>query len=269
MNKMSASGKSMINLVAYALTLGVNFLGASGFFNGMTQKQVSDKYPTLITPMPFAFAIWGVIYLLLMGTLLYFFIKRNQPQTAEVVHAITPTFLISCALSMAWIITFSYEWILLSVLLIFAYLVTLTHIVLKLRALGGKTPWLASLAFGIYAGWLMIATVVNISALLVSLKWDGFGLAAQAWAVITLIISIPLVEFVFFRLKNAAFPLPVAWAYFAIMRAHQSPAGFAGQYPIVPWVAGIGAVLLAALAVWLYIKNGQAIFPKAEQAPAA
>ena len=64
---------TIANLLVFLASLVVNYLGASGFFNGMGQAEVSRKYPTLITPNGFAFSIWGVIYTLLLATLIYFF----------------------------------------------------------------------------------------------------------------------------------------------------------------------------------------------------
>jgi len=39
--------------------------------------------------------------------------------------------------------------------------------------------WLLPAAFGMYTGWLLIATVVNIASWLVSVNWQGFGIAAE------------------------------------------------------------------------------------------
>lgn len=45
-----------INLAIFLTTLGVNYLGSSGYFNNMGQAGVSAKYKTLITPNGFAFS---------------------------------------------------------------------------------------------------------------------------------------------------------------------------------------------------------------------
>lgn len=67
---------TIANLLVFFMTLGVNYLGATGFFNGMDQSDISSKYQTLITPSGFAFSIWSVIYILVFATLVYLFIKR-------------------------------------------------------------------------------------------------------------------------------------------------------------------------------------------------
>ena len=45
----------------YLFTLVINTLGAMGVINGMSQKAVSDAYPTLITPSPVCVCICRVM----------------------------------------------------------------------------------------------------------------------------------------------------------------------------------------------------------------
>lgn len=48
-------------LIMFILTVVFNILTSTGVI-GKTQKELSDKYMTLITPPGYAFSIWGVIY---------------------------------------------------------------------------------------------------------------------------------------------------------------------------------------------------------------
>ena len=70
--------KSLVNLIAFILTLFINALGSLGYINGMSQKAISDKYHTLITPAPFTFSIWGLIYLLVLFSLIMMIIKEKE-----------------------------------------------------------------------------------------------------------------------------------------------------------------------------------------------
>ena len=63
---MNTKTKAWVNMGLFLLTLLINTLGAYGFINGSSQKEVSDTYQTLITPSPATFSIWGVIYTLLL-----------------------------------------------------------------------------------------------------------------------------------------------------------------------------------------------------------
>ena len=36
-------------------------------------------------------------------------------------------------------------------------------------------------SFGIYLGWICIATIANVTALLVNYNWNGFGISEEGW----------------------------------------------------------------------------------------
>ncbi|WP_373471495.1 hypothetical protein [Carnobacterium alterfunditum] len=58
---MKQKTKTYINAILLVITLIINGMGAFGLINGLSQKEVSDMYPTLITPAPSTFSIWSVI----------------------------------------------------------------------------------------------------------------------------------------------------------------------------------------------------------------
>lgn len=140
----------------------------------------------------------------------------------------------------------------------FGYLLSLTRIVQILLAMHEPKRWLLPVTFGLNAGWLFIATVVNISAFLVQIEWNGFGIADTTWAILMLVISVALCAFVLWRLKNAAFPLPIAWAYFAIFSERMN----AGNASAVGYVSIGGMVVLLLLAGLTYKKNNHSLFPE-------
>ncbi len=249
---MSTTRKAWINGIYLIATLAINALGAFGFINGLSQKEISDRYSTLITPGPATFSIWSVIYSLLIISIIAMIIKKDDAYYQKAAAQITSLFRISCLLNMAWIIAFSYLQIELSVLFIFGFVITLSLICLKLLQLQQGKRWLLPLTFGIYTGWLFIATVVNIAAALVKLNWNGFGIAENTWAVITLAVAVVLVILVLSKIKNAAFTLPIAWAYFGIYLSLKSQSMFAGQSALQITALAGSIVLLAAFMFQLY-----------------
>ncbi len=258
---MDRTRKAWINVIFLTVTLVINTLGAIGLINGLSQKEVSDMYVTLITPSPSTFGIWGVIYSLLIISVIVMIVKKKDPYFQKAVDQITVLFWISCLFNIAWIVSFSYVLIELSVLFIFGLAITLSLICMKLLKIQEGRRWLLPLSFGIYAGWLFIASVVNTAAALVKLKWDGFGISSDIWAIIILIISVLLVVFVLVKNQNAAFPLPIAWAYLGIYQFLKSPDGFKGEYILLQTTALIGmAVLIGAAAIQLY-KNHFSLLP--------
>ena len=132
----------------------------------------------------------------------------------------------------------------------------------KLRKIHIKKRFLLPLTFGLYTGWLFIATVVNIAASLVKLKWNGFGIENNIWAVIILIVGVIIAFIVLRSNKNVVFPLPIAWAYFGIYQSLKSSEGFNGQFGTLQIITlgGMGILILMAFAQ--FYQNQFALMPK-------
>lgn len=258
---MDRTRKAWINGLFFVVTLAINTLGAIGLINGLSQKQISDRYVTLITPSPSTFSIWSVIYLLLLISVIVMIVRKNDTYYENALDQITTLFRISCVFNIAWIVSFSYVQIELSLLFILGFVITLALICQKLIKIQEKKSWLLPLTFGLYTGWLFIATVVNTAVALVKLKWNGFGFTNDTWAIIILIIAVFLVIFVLSKNRNAAFPLPVAWAYFGIYQFLKAPEGFNNEFSLLQTVALAGMVVLIGLAAIQLYRNRFSLLP--------
>ena len=124
--------KAWLNGLFFIVTLVVNALGAFGLINGSSQKEVSDKYLTLITPDPSTFSIWSVIYLFLTLSIVFMIWKKEDAYYQAAINKISSLFIFSSILNMAWIIAFSFEQLVLSTIFILVFAVTLTLICLQL-----------------------------------------------------------------------------------------------------------------------------------------
>ena len=259
---MNRIKQAWINLICLVLTLVMNTLGAIGLINGLTQKEISDMYVTLITPSPATFSIWSVIYSLLLLSMIVMIVKKNNPYYQKVVDQISNLFRISCVLNIAWIVTFSFVLVEISVFFILGFVITLALINMRILEIHEEKRWLLPVSFGLYSGWLLIATVVNIAAALVKLNWSGFGLTQETWGSIMLVVAILLVIGVVLKIRNVIFPLPIAWAYFGINQFLKSPTGFNGEFATLQTVSLFGMVVLIIISVILFVCNHFAILPK-------
>lgn len=230
---MNSFKLSFSNLIMLILVFVFNFLTGSGRINNLSQADISEMFPTKITPAPFAFSIWGVIYALVLIAVLWMIFKHSERRMSEVIHGVGWWFNLSCLANILWTITFSYLRLPLSSLLIAILLLSLTRILMNLSKLDVKPKAIFPLAFGMYTGWVMIATVVNIAASLVQVAWDGFGLSENLWAGVILAVALAIVFFVTYRTTNAIIPLPVAWAYFAIFKAENSIVALVGIFVLI------------------------------------
>lgn len=258
---MNNKKKAIISGILLLVTLVVNAMGAFGLINGLSQKEVSDMYPTLITPSPSTFSIWSVIYLFLIISIVYMIFKSRDFYYGRVIDEISYLFWFSCLLNIIWIVSFSYNLIGLSTIFIFLFLLVMVFIVKKIGKIEGKRRFLLPIAFGLYSGWLFIATVVNIAAWLVKIQWGGFGISPELWSVIILLVAILLTFLVLRDIKNCLFPIPIAWAYFGIYNNLISPETYQGQYNLLQNVSLVGVVILIGLASIQFYKNKYSIMP--------
>ncbi len=257
---MSRTKKVWINGIILVITLAINTLGAIGLINGFSQKQVSDMYPTLITPAPFTFSIWSVIYSLLLVSVIVMIAKKDDPYYQNAIDRISVLFWISCILNILWIVAFSFVLIELSAVFILAFVIVLALLCQKLLQIQTGKRWLLPLTFGLYTGWLIIATVVNIAATLIKQGWNGFGLSPTVWSVIILIVAIVLVLLILLKIRNAAFPLPIAWAYLGIYKAINAQK--TAESNLLLAVLLVGIIVLVALSVIQLIRNHLSVLPK-------
>ncbi len=240
-----------INTIAYVLMVAVNALANLLPIGGNTTGQVSGSYPNLFTPAPYTFSIWGAIYLLMAVFVLYQWeIFDGGTYSAVVRSDIGLWFAISCALNIGWIFLWHNKQIGLSTAAIALMLISLMMIQGRLSQAGGSffQRMAAKAGFSLYYGWIIAATIANISVWLTKLGWNGFGLSADFWMVaVTLIGTIIACAVIIFG-KNRIAGIAVMWAYAGILVRHLSPAYYAGSHPYVIVANVVGeAVMLTAI----------------------
>jgi hypothetical protein len=255
---MTTKKKAILNVGLLLLTFLVNFLGASGFINGMSQADVSDKYHTLITPAGFTFSIWGLIYTLILVSVLWMVKNSERRSTKRLIESISPLFWFSLVSNMLWIVTFSFELIGLSTIFIFIYLLALLGILFKLKNLTVDGRWFFGISFGLNTGWLLIASMVNVAAFLVKMDWSGFGIGADVWAGLAIILSVVLAYILHQLTKNAVISLPISWAFFGIWQA----LGQQGDFLSLEILSILAILLTLFIAIRGFIKNGNRVLPE-------
>ena len=238
------------NIVAFVATVIMNGLaGSSTIVGGKVTAEISDAYPTLITPAGFTFAIWGVIYLLL-GVFVVYQALPSQKEKGYI-EKIGPFFVLSSVLNIAWLFLWQYEFVVFSVVLIFLLLASLITIYLRLNVGRSKAPTSERLAvhlpFSVYLGWITIASIANVSVALVSVNWDGFGISPETWAMVVLVIALIIALLVVLTRRDPAYGLVVIWALFGIsskQAGNQSIVNLAYINIAIVAVAIVGAIAL-------------------------
>ncbi|GEQ85070.1 hypothetical protein ULMS_05780 [Patiriisocius marinistellae] len=209
------------NIIAFIITIYFNYASAAGVFNDTTQADMSAKYTTLFTPAGYAFSIWGLIYMLLLGFVIYqsrsLFVNVRDDKFIEQTGF---WFILSCIANSAWCYLFVSDMILTSTFIIFFMLFCLLQIILRNRMELDDKP-ISVIAFlwwpfVIYSGWLTVACIANVTVYLVKIDWNGFGIAAEMWTLLLIGIATSINLIVTWKRNMREFALVGAWALIAI-----------------------------------------------------
>lgn len=241
-------------LASFAFMLVMNVLATNLPLNGLATNDISDRYDTLFVPIGFTFSIWGVIYLLLT---VYTVVQLRSDNS--LIQSITSWFIASNLLNGFWIIAWHYEQLWLSALIIAMLLGTLIRI--NQHTTKQRTDTSSTLSiripFAVYFGWVTVATVANISALLVQLGFeDGFGLSAEGWTIVILIVAVLIGSTTALVNSSPTYALVLVWAFWGIYSRHISATGWNQEYPNIILTVQIllvvlGIVTIGALVRWL------------------
>ena len=207
------------NIIAFALTVLVNGLaGSTTILGGKLTAEISDANPTLITPAGYVFSIWGVIYILLGMFVVFQALPSQKEKSFQ--EGIGWLFVVSSLLNIVWLFLWQFEYLGLSVVLMFLLLATLIAIYLRLNIGKSTVPLREKLAvhvaFSVYLGWITIASIANVTVTLVSVGWDGFGISQETWAFSIVIIALLITLLVIATRKDLAYGLVVVWALLGI-----------------------------------------------------
>ncbi len=232
----------ILNIILFAVMILMNYLANALPLNNVTTGDLSDSYPNLFVPAGITFSIWGLIYLLLgIFCIIQFTIKEQ-----EIIDSIGLYFSITCILNALWIITWHYRLMPLSLIVMLALLVTLILINLNVRHVA---PGLIKAAFGIYLGWICVATVANVTALLVNYGWGGLGIRQETWTIIMILMSALIVVLTIIRLKNPFIGIAVIWAFIGIWIKRQD------DYRSIVFTAIIALVLVSVFTIIGFLRK--------------
>ncbi len=213
------------NIIAFVATVFINYLSNTGAINNTTIGELSDTTENLFTPAGYAFSIWGLIYLMLLGFIIYqsrsLFVKVRDD---SFILKTGWWFVISCLANSIWVILWLYGHFGICVIAIFVLLFSLLQIVLKnsMELWDSPISVIAFLwwPFVFYSGWVTVASIANVAAYLTSIGWDGWGISETIWTIILIIIAGTINLAVTWRRNMREFALVGAWALAAIAVAN-------------------------------------------------
>ncbi|SEW50900.1 tryptophan-rich sensory protein [Chitinophaga arvensicola] len=217
--------KSIFNTLGFIIMIAANALAVLLPINGKTTAQVSEEYPNLFVPAGVTFLIWSVIYLSLLGFIffqLWLSFSNKQPEMlAYVMQRIKDWFLISSVANACWLFAWHYHLIPVSAVIMLMLLISLIVIHLNFgigtRPASRQEKLFIHLPFSIYLGWISIATIANITALLVYAGWDGSHQQQIFWTIAMIAVGTVLSMIMILRRNNITYALVSVWAFYGIL----------------------------------------------------
>ena len=275
----------ILNAVSFLLAVAFNGLAATGVLSPYPVGTVSDMYPTKITPAGGAFSIWAFIYTLEAFFILYclfgYCIYPNSDiDDAMLLHGVGLWYSSACLFNALWIVTFVQAntvsmWC--SVVLISALLVSLCKMYLgaqcwvRQNGRGNKSlihRCLYMMAFDIhfsmYAGWVTVATVVNMSVALTTTGWKGGAFSESTWSIIILSIALLINIYIVITRYDCVWGFVFTWASVWIAVANKD-----NDDNTVVIGALVIASLIAMVSFYVNVKVFMAVFYKEDNAVAA
>jgi len=206
----------MIVVLFFAGVLVVNYLSNSIPFNKHTQTDISEKYPSYFTPTGFTFSIWGIIYIMLGIFVVRIALQDMAFFDQAYVTTILIWFIISCVLNMVWLVAWHYLKMELSLLIMIGLLVSVVIIWTTIPL----SETFMKATFSVYAGWISVATIANVTITLIKLKIPLFQNNQVQWFVTVITVGFLLVALVLNVTSDVLYGVVFVWAYYGIIMKH-------------------------------------------------
>jgi len=222
MNKKTIQLLQVGNIIAVIVTIIVNGLANALPIGGKSTGELSDNIPNLFVPTGLTFSIWGVIYVLIIVFAIYLAqdLFKNKKITTPFIEKISFYFILASIANITWIFLWHYEQILSSLLAMLVLFVSLLMIYLRLNigkeSLDLKDKICVHVPISVYIGWITVATIANVTAVLVTINWDGFGIGQEIWTIALIAIATLLTIIIILTRRDYAYTAVIIWALFGI-----------------------------------------------------
>lgn len=246
-----------LNILSVLFALGMNYIVGAQIINVPSIGSVSDEYATLLTPATYAFSIWSLIYVLLVVLAVYQARDVFRPDSKnDLPSKMGPYFILANVGNAIWTYIFVSDFIGLSVLVLVGMVVALFLLLCRLDIAMFDAP-VRTIIFVwwplmLYAGWVLVASVVNIASWLASLDIT----LPPFMAVATLVVLCGALLALLYTRNLRELLLASAWGIIAIgfqqMQSQDSQA-------VMITAFAAGSILLFASAAHGYVNREQNI----------
>lgn len=212
--------------ITFFLALVLNGLANLLPINGLQTGVISDLYENYFAPSGFTFSIWALIYSLLS---VYVFWRLSNLKNSEdhpknrFLYRVDIAFTISNLANALWILSWHYLSFSLSLVWMLVILFSLAYIQLQLKGDHDIT----TVPFRIYFGWITVATVANITTMIVAdanafrWLWNGGEVSEQLLTMVILLVTIVIGNVTIIRQKDGYYGAVIVWSLLGIFVRHR------------------------------------------------
>lgn len=225
-NLMNSKPKTLliINIFLFLVMVTVNALAILLPLNGNSTEALANADPNLFVPAGLTFSIWSLIYIYLLISIIYQIFSFSNSKNNIVQKFLKKQnylFALTCIFNSCWLFCWHYRELLLSII---CMLLLLTSLIILYMNVGinakGESPaerWRLHLPFSIYLGWIIVATIANITSVLVHFNWSQWGLSQIQWACIMIGVA-TIISFLFLkRYHDIIYAFVIIWAFTGII----------------------------------------------------
>ena len=230
------------NLTAVILTIIVNGLANILPIGGKNTGELSDNIPNLFVPSGITFAIWGVIYVLIIMFAIYLArdLFKKEKTTKPFLEKISFFFILASLANIIWIFLWHYEQVIFSllamILLFFSLLMIYLRLNVGIQKVTMKEKLFVHVPISVYIGWITVATIANVTAVLVKINWDGFGISQEIWTILVLVVLITR--------KDCQYSAVIIWALIGIYLKRISNDPKYGVQNQIAYIAAIAIIVI-------------------------
>ena len=231
-------GRSLAVLLAVVAAIAIPALQATQDF-GMTAQEFSSQGDQTLRAAGYAFSIWGLIYLGMAAYAIYQLTLAPESPTLRAVAWPSVVAISGCG---AWLLAsgFNQQWLSVAIILVSAAAMISGLMRARAQTPAFRDKLLIVWPLSLLAGWLTIASAINILTVLTAQGIIGPDLTWAAIGVVTVLVVGGLVGW---RLRSPAYLAPVAWGLVAVYVAEQA------DKPVAAWLAAAAALALVVEAV--------------------
>jgi hypothetical protein len=247
-NTLAVFATIIVNALANILPIGGNLTG-----------DISDNIQNLFVPAGLTFAIWGVIYILILlfaGYQLAQLLGKIDTKS-DYLDKISFWFILASMGNIIWIFLWHYEQIILSILPMILLFVSLLMIYLRLEIgtsdASKRERYFVHLPISVYIGWITVATIANVTAVLVTLGVGDLFLGEVLWTVLVIVVAMIITLLVIYQKHDIGYSLVIIWALLGIVIKQY------GFYQMIVITAGVSAAIIAAFLVYQAVQGKQLV----------